>query len=221
MGYGFRIDLSGDYALWTRPEFKVERMSYDVITPSAARGILEAVYWKPAIKYIIDRIHVYNEPEFTNFRRNEVSVKISHSNIKKLMEGNRDVKPYISTSEYIQQRASMVLKNVHYIIEAHFEMTGKCQDKHDECPEKHYNIIMRRLRNGQCFHQPALGCREFPAIFKIYEDEPPKSDLIGNRDLGYMLYDMSYDEPDQIIPTFFRAYMNNGIIDLSNVEIVR
>jgi CRISPR-associated protein Cas5d len=221
MGYGIKFEIMGNYALFTRPEFKVERVSYDIITPSAARGILEAIYWKPAIKYVIDRIHVYNEPEFTNIRRNEVSTKISHNDIKKLMEGNNSAKGYICTKDVIQQRASMVLKNVHYAIECHFEMTGiKCEND-DERPEKHYNIILRRLRNGQCYHQPCLGCREFPASFKIIEGTVPPSSLKGHRDLGYMLYDMDYSDKENITPIFFRANMNNGIIDLNDVRIVR
>jgi len=219
MGYGIKIDVKGDYALFTRCEMKVERYSYDVITPSAARGLLEAVYWKPAIKYVIDRIVVYNEPQFANIRRNEVSVKILESDCRKLMSASGGAKGYINTSESIQQRAATVLKNVHYAIEAHFEMTVSAGE-HDT-PEKHYNIILRRLRNGQCFHQPYLGTREFPAIVNIIEGETPKSSLTGERDMGFMLYDMDFTDYDNIIPMFFRAKMNDGIIDVKNAEIVR
>lgn len=219
MGYGVKIEIWGDYALFTRPEFKVERVSYDVITPSAARGILEAIYWKPAIKYIIDKIHIYNEPKFTNIRRNEVSAKILASDMKHLKEGVENAKRYISTSELIQQRASMILKDVKYVIEAHFEMTEKAGDT--DTPEKHYNILLRRLRKGQFFHQPCLGCREFPANFKIIEDAVPESDLRGEKDLGFMLYDMDFSDQENIVPTFFRAKMQDGVIDLSNAAIVR
>ncbi|MFA5658836.1 MAG: type I-C CRISPR-associated protein Cas5c [Oscillospiraceae bacterium] len=221
MGYGIKVEVSGDYALFSRPELKVERVSYDVITPSAARGILEAIFWKPAIRYVIDRIHVYNEPEFTNIRRNEVSAKILGSDIKKLMDGSASAKGYICTSEVIQQRASTMLKNVRYTIESHFEMTGNYAESEDECPEKHYNIILRRLKNGQCFHQPYFGCREFPASFKIVEGNIPESSLKGERDLGFMLYDMDYSDRANIVPMFFRAKMNNGVIDLTDVKIVR
>ena len=166
MGYGFKVEVWGDYALYTRPEFKVERVSYDIITPSAARGLLEAIYWKPAVKYIIDKIHVYNEPKFTNIRRNEVSVKILSSDAKSLMKGNSTAKGYINTKDVIQQRASMILKDVKYVIEAHFELTDKAGE--EDTNEKHYNIMLRRLRNGQFFHQPCLGVREFAANSKKY-----------------------------------------------------
>ena len=219
MGYGFNIDITGDLALFSRPEFKVERVSYDVITPSAARAIIEAVYWKPAIRFIIDAIHVYNEPQFTNIRRNEVGQKISHNDINKLIE-MKGGKGYLNTKEIIQQRASTLLKDVHYIVAGHFEMTGKNSDKDDECEEKHYNILLRRLRNGQCFTQPYLGCKEFPAVVKLIEGVIPESPLRGKRDLGYMLFDMEYSK-DSIIPTFFRAKMENGIINLKEAEIVR
>lgn len=219
MGFGFQLDIWGEYALFTRPEFKVERVSYDVITPSAVRGIIESIYWKPAIRWNIDRIHVFNEPEFTNIRRNEVSDKILASDIKRLMEGNKSVKGYINTSESIQQRASMVLKNVHYIIEAHFDMTDKAGET--DTVEKHYNIALRRMRNGQFYHMPCFGCREFPANFKLIEDDIPISMLDGERDLGYMLYDMDFSDTDNIQPTFFRAKMLNGIIDLTNIDLMR
>lgn len=221
MAYGFAVELWGEMALFSRPEFKVERVSYDVITPSAARGILESIYWKPAIMYCIDKIHVYNEPEFTNIRRNEVSAKISHNDIKKLMEGSSSAKGYMNTTDVIQQRASMVLKNVRYVVEFHFEMTGKCSENGDECAEKHYNIILRRMRNGQFFHQPYFGCREFPASFRIVEGDVPKSTLQGKRDLGYMLYDMDFSDNENISPMFFKAEMVDGVIDLKDVKIVR
>ncbi|NMC13602.1 MAG: type I-C CRISPR-associated protein Cas5, partial [Chloroflexi bacterium] len=120
MGYGITIRISGPYALFTRPEMKAERVSYDVITPSAARGIIEAIYWKPAIRWVIDKIHVLNEIQFTNIRRNEVSEKASVDNVMQVMKGAQ--KPlYISTNEKRQQRAALVLINVDYVIEAHFE----------------------------------------------------------------------------------------------------
>jgi len=219
MGYGFSIDVKGEYALFSRPEFKVERVSYDVITPSAARAIIEAVYWKPAIQYVIDSIYVYNEPEFTNVRRNEVGSKISCNDIKKLME-NKGGKGYLNTKEVIQQRASTLLRNVHYVVTGHFKMTGKYSENEDECEEKHYNILLRRLRNGQCFTHPYLGCKEFPAVVTLIEGGIPESSLKGERDLGYMLYDMEYMN-DEIVPAFFRAKMADGIINLKEVEKVR
>lgn len=219
MGYGFKVEIWGDYGLFTRPEFKVERVSYDIITPSAARGIIEAVYWKPAIKYVIDKIHVYNEPEFTNIRRNEVSEKISASSMKSLMVGNAKERGYLVTSEVIQQRASLVIKRPHYIIEAHFEMTNQAGES--DTKEKHYNIILRRLRKGQFYHMPCFGCREFPANIKLVEDEIPQSKLTGRHDLGYMLYDMDFSNSEDIQPIFFRAEMLDGTVDLTNVELRR
>lgn len=219
MGYGFCIEITGDYALFTRSELKVERYSYDVITPSAARGIIEAIYWKPAIVYKIDRIHVINEPHFTNIRRNEVSKKISAKDMRSLMNGTGGT-PYLNTRDAIQQRASTVLRDVRYLVEFHFEMTDKAGET--DTPEKHYNILLRRLRNGQNFHQPCLGVREFPADVRLLENcELPKSSMTGYRDLGLMLYDMDFSDPENISPMYFRAEMNDGVIDLRNVELLK
>lgn len=219
MGYGVCIEIKGDYALFTRSELKVERYSYDVITPSAARGIIEAVYWKPAISYVIDKIHVMSEPRFTNVRRNEVSKKISAKDMRSLMNGTGGT-PYMDAKKQIVQRASTILRDVHYLVEFHFEMTDKAGET--DTPEKHYNILLRRLRNGQNFHQPCLGVREFPAEVRIVEDcELPKSPLSGYRNLGIMLYDMDFSEPDEISPIYFHAEMNDGIIDLRNVKLLK
>lgn len=218
MGYGIALEVWGAYGLFTRPEMKVERVSYDVLTPSAARGIIEAIYWKPAISWHIDRIHVYNPIEFTNIRRNEVSSKISASIVDSVMKGS--AKPlYINTNADRQQRASMVLKNVRYIIQAHFELTDKAGET--DTVEKHYNIALRKMRNGQCYHNPYFGCREFPAYFRLVEGDLPKSGLTGERDLGYMLYDMDFTNLEDIKPTFFRAIMCDGVIDLSDCEVFR
>jgi len=219
MGYGFKLEIFGEYALFTRPEFKVERVSYDVITPSAARGLIESIYYKPAIRWVIDKIHIYNEPEFTNIRRNEVKSKASDFDAKKLMKGSDSGKGYIATTHDIQQRASMILKNVRYVIEAHFEVTKRMGQ--DETIEKHYNIALRRMRKGQFYHMPYMGCREFPANFKLIEDDIEKSTLKGEKDLGFMLYDMDYSNLDQIQPMFYRAIMKEGIIDLTNIEVRR
>ena len=205
MGYGIKIRVSGDYALFTRPEMKVERVSYDIITPSAARGIIEAVYWKPAICWVIDKIHVLKEIEFTNIRRNEVSEKAS--------EG----KPFLDLTEIRQQRAALVLKNVDYIIEAHFDLTDKAGE--EDTKEKHYNMVLRRLRKGQHFHAPCLGTREFGAKVELIEDgEPIPQSPLGNRDLGWMLYDLDFSDAADIKPKFFNAKLIDGVLDLKNVE---
>ncbi len=214
MGYGITIRVQGPYALFTRPEMKVERVSYDVITPSAARGIIEAVYWKPAIRWVIDKIHVLREIEFTNIRRNEVSDKASVDNALQVMKGAN--KPlYIAATEARQQRAAMVLKDVDYVIEAHFEKVEKEWGERDT-EEGHYNIILRRLREGQHFHAPCLGTREFPAKVTLIEDKNdiPKSPLTGKRDFGWMLYDLDFSNPRDIKPMFYHAVMQDGMIDV-------
>ncbi len=209
MSYGIRLRVWGDYALFSRPEMKVERVSYDVMTPSAARGILEAIYWKPAIRWIIDRIHVLNEIQLENIRRNELSNRASVP--LKVMNGeNALVCQYIEDER--QQRASLVLKNVDYVIEAHFDLTSNDPSE----PGKHLAIFERRVRSGQCFHRPYFGCREFPLNFS-WCDNIPKSVLTDKRDLGLMLHDIDFD--DNLTPHFFRALMNNGIIDC-NKEVV-
>jgi CRISPR-associated protein Cas5d len=212
MGYGIKLKVYGEYACFTRPEMKVERVSYDVITPSAARGIMEAIYWKPAIRWVVDKIHVINEIRFTNIRRNEVSQKISSSNVKTVINGgNLDL--YQVTSVIRQQRASLILKDVCYVIELHFEMTEKAGE--EDTPEKHYNIALRRLRQGQCYHQPYFGTREFAANFELVENEIPISFYSGEMDLGWMLWDIDFQ--NDMTPIFYRAVMKNGVIDVDDL----
>lgn len=220
MGVGVKVKVWGDYALFSRPEMKVERCSYDVITPSAARGILEAIYWHPGMRWIIDKIYVINPILFTTVRRNEVKNKISASNVLPAYNG-ASKKLYISTKADIVQRASLLLRNVEYIIEAHFEMTERANESDN--PGKFKDIIMRRLKRGECFHTPYFGCREFPANFCLWmEDEIHTAyDNEEEKDLGFMLYDMDYSSPEDIIPMFFRAVMRHGIIDLHDCEVVR
>ncbi len=148
----------------------MERVSYDVMTPSAARGILEAIYWKPAIKWVIDKIHVLNEIKFDNVRRNEVGGKISAVNVKRAMKGKPVLLCQYATEER-QQRATLLLRDVAYVIEAHFKMSG--EGGPDDTHEKHYAMATRRARRGQCFQQPYFGCREFPAKFRLIEEDEP------------------------------------------------
>jgi len=192
---------------------KVERVSYDVMTPSAARGILEAIYWKPAIMWKIDKIHVLNPIRFDNIRRNEVLGTISVSQIKKAMKGE-EVELYQDSNEDRAQRASLLLRDVCYCIEAHFELTKDAGP--EDTPEKHYNMALRRMRKGQCYHNPYLGCREFPANFEIIEEGIPASCYSGEKDLGFMLWDLQYnkDSKKEPIPIFYRAFMKDGIIDI-------
>lgn len=202
MAYGIKLRVWGDYALFTRPEMKVERVSYDVMTPSAARGILEAIYWKPAIRWLVDRIHVLRPVRFENIRRNELSGRVVVN--KRDMAGDRLVCRYIEDDR--QQRASLVLRDVEYIIEAHFETTG--QDSAQ--PGKHLAIFERRVKKGQCFHRPYFGCREFPVNFE-WCDKVPDPTFQGEQDFGYMLHDIDFE--NDMSPRFFRAIMEDGVID--------
>lgn len=210
MSYGVKLRVWGEYACFTRPEMKAERVSYDVITPSAARGILEAIHWKPAILWRIDCIHVMKPIYFDSIRRNEVESKISASNIKKAMRGTEiDLHQYAADPNERQQRAALVLRNVEYVIEAHFEMTDKAGD--GDNPGKHCDIFTRRAREGQCHMRPYFGCREFPVNFELLEGDIPKSTLSGEQDLGWMLWDIDFSNDMQ--PVFFRPVMKDGVID--------
>jgi len=208
-----QIEIWGRYACFSRPELKVERVSYDVMTPSAARGIIEAVCWKPAIKWVIDEIQVCNPIKFENIRRNEVNSKASPS------------KPYIAAGDDRTQRASMVLKDVRYVVTAHFEMTGKAMERDNE--GKFAEMVRRRLRKGQFYHKPCLGVREFPAEIRLIEEgeDAPRS-IPESRSLGLMLYDIDYvkDEEGNVKefrPTYFMASMVDGIVNLRNAEVLR
>ena len=213
-----RMEVWGSDACFTRPEMKTERVSYDVITPSAARGIVEAVYFHPGMRWVIDRIYVLQPIRFTNLRRTEVKTKILARNALQAANGTAK-KPYIVTSECIQQRAALMLQDVHYVIEAHFDMVPEKAAPSDN-PGKFQDIIKRRLRRGQCYSQPYLGCRECTAHFRLWEGgEIPA--IAETRDLGWMLFDMDYTDPENIQPMFFRAQMVNGVIDLTDCEVVR
>lgn len=220
MGIGVKVKVWGDYALFSRPELKVERYSYDVMTPSAARGILEAIYWHPGLRWNIDRIYVKNPICFTSVRRNEVKSKVSASNVLQVYNG-ADKTLYINTKNEIVQRASTILCDVCYVIEAHFEMTEKANETDN--PGKFKDIMMRRLRRGECYHMPYFGCREFPAHFCLCEEEEIHTayDDVSERDLGLMLYDMDYSNKDNIQAMFFRAVLKKGVLDLRNCEVIR
>ena len=215
------LEVKGDFACFTRMEMKTERVSYDMMTPSAARGLLEAIYWHPGLRWCIDRIHVCSPVRFTNLRRNEVKAVANSRAARTVMEhGSGEL--YLVTSQEIQQRAAMLLRDVHYVIEAHFEMTDKASP--GDNPGKFQDIMKRRIRRGQSYHQPCFGCREFPAQFRECEALPPcPEELKGNRDLGWMLYDMDYTDPQNIQPRFFRAVLHDGVLEVPewNSEEVR
>lgn len=219
MSIGIKVKVCGDYALFSRPEMKTERVSYDVMTPSAARGILEAIYWHPGLRWKIDQIYVNRPIQFTSIRRNEVKSKISASNALQVYNGAN--KPlYISSKEEIVQRASLVLRDVEYVISAHFEMTDRANASDN--PGKFKDIMMRRLRRGECYHTPYFGTREFPVRFCLCEEEEIHTayEEQEEKDLGYMLYDMDYSDPENIQPMFFRAVLKRGVLDLRDCEVV-
>lgn len=218
MPYGIRLKVSGEHACFTRPEMKVERVSYDVMTPSAARGVLEAIHWKPAIRWVIDAIHVLEPIRFQSIRRNEVGHKAPAGKIRTAMNrGTLDGLALI-VDEDRQQRASTVLVKPAYVIEAHFELTPKAGGEDSE--GKHLDMFNRRAARGQCFHQPCLGTREFAARFNLLSPDAPlpqpteRSASLGfgePRDLGFMLWDIDHEAPDR--PSmFFRAILDEGVV---------
>ncbi len=212
MANNIRLRVWGEFACFTRPEMKVERVSYDVMTPSAARGLIEAIYWKPQITWVIDRIHVLRPIRFTNIRRNEVAGKIPVGAVRSAITAGRgNLGYFVDDGDNRQQRATTLLRDVEYLIEAHFEL----RDDSDP-PAKHWEMFRRRASKGQCFHRPYMGCREFPADFELWEGSPPSSTLEGERDLGYMLHDIDFT--NDMTPHFFRAIMRDGVIDVPALD---
>jgi CRISPR-associated protein Cas5d len=207
MSYGVKVKVWGDYACFTRPEMKVERVSYDVMTPSAARGILEAIHWKPVIRWVVDRIRVLKPIRFDTIRRNELASKIPKGNVEKAMKGD-PVLLRVFVEDDRQQRAALLLRDVAYIIEAHFELTDKAGAEDNE--GKHLDTFNRRVAKGQCYHRPYLGCREFAAHFGPADEAVPQATHMGTRDLGWMLHDIDFAAGME--PRFFRAEMVNGVI---------
>jgi len=219
MSYGIRLRVSGEQALFTRPEMKVERVSYDVMTPSAARGILEAIHWKPAIQWIIEEIHVLEPIRFRSIRRNEVGARMPAAAVRKAMRSGDVGDLTLVVEDNRQQRASTILIDVDYVICARFALTDKAGA--DDNEGKHLDIFNRRARNGQCFHQPCLGTREFPAHFELLEqgaampvakpeDQTANLGFGAPRDLGFMLYDIAHASDRASL--FFRATLENGVL---------
>ena len=215
MGFGVKLHVWGDRACFTRPEMKAERLTYDVPTPSAARGILESIHWKPQIAWIIDRIHILRPIQFQSFRRNEVGAKASTVLAARAMKSRDLAGIGLVADQERQQRAATVLTNVAYVIEAHFEMTAKGRD---DDPAKHASMFNRRAEAGQCFHRPCLGTREFPAEFALVQDGAalPDSTLPEEqreRELGWMLHDIDF--ADGRTSRFFRARLRGGVLDVN------
>lgn len=212
-----QLEVWGPYALFSRPEMHVERVSYEVPTPSAARGLVEAVYYHPGLQWHIRRIYVLNPIRFTNIRRNEVKSKVLASDVYSAMQGSG--RPLsIVTSQQIAQRASMLLRDVHYVIEAEFTMTDRAAPSDN--PGKFQDIVTRRMAKGQCYHVPYFGCREFPAHFRAWPGGPIPT-IQESRDLGFILYDFDYSDPKNITPLYFHAKMENGVINVADCEVFR
>ncbi|MBS0617295.1 MAG: type I-C CRISPR-associated protein Cas5 [Spirochaetes bacterium] len=206
------LKVWGDFACFTRPEMKVERVSYDVMTPSAARGILEAILWKPAIAWRIHSIAVLKPVRWIQFRRNELGSKIPPTNVTSVMKkGAGQLGTFIEDDR--QQRAGLFLRDVAYVIQAEFEMTNKAGSSDN--PAKFAEMFKRRVENGQCHVQPVFGCREFSAYFSLpNEDDIPINET---KDLGWMLYDMDFSDANNIQPKFFRAQMNKGLVEVPSL----
>lgn len=205
-----QLQVWGDYACFSRPEMKVERVSYDMVTPSAARGIVEAIYWKPEIRWTIIRIHVLKPIRFTSLRRNEVAAKIPAGTATTAMKNGRG-RLGLYVEEDRQQRAATLLRDVAYVIEAGFDVVGG-----ENNVGKHLDQFNRRARGGRCHTRPYLGCREFPADFELVEEGRPfpqiAKELEGKRDLGYILHDVDFS--DGMTPHFFRAVLHDGVLDV-------
>ena len=213
------LEVSGDYACFTRPEMKVERVSYDVITPSAARAIFEAILWKPGLQWQIRRIEVLEPLHWCTVRRNEVNSRISVRNVQAAMKTNTgNLAQY--TEEDRAQRAALLLRDVRYRLHAEPTLTKKAA-KGDSLA-KFVAMFQRRAKRGQCFHQPYLGCREFDCRFELVEDdaagESKLPDQERNRDLGWMLYDMDFTEPDDPSPLFFKAQLDDGVVHVPDAK---
>jgi CRISPR-associated protein Cas5d len=216
MTQGVKLHVWGERGCFTRPEMKVERVSYDVITPSAARGVLEAIHWKPAFTWRIERLRVLKPIKFETIRRNEVASRIPSLNVKKAINAGSTEGLALYVDEDRQQRAATILKDVAYVIEARIELTDPANTS--EPIGKHLDIFNRRARKGQCFHRPCLGTREFAADFELIEGEPPKPDpnLLGERDLGWMALDIDFARGGQ--PLFFKATMRDGVIEVPALD---
>jgi CRISPR-associated protein Cas5d len=212
----FRLRVKGENACFTRPEMKVERVSYDVMTPSAARGILEAILWKPAIAWRILQIDVLNPIRWESVRRNEVGAVIPAGSVKSTMKkGEGQLGLYVE--EQRQQRAGLFLRDVDYIIHAEFSMTDKAGP--EDNVTKFEQMFIRRASSGQCFHRPYFGCREFPVDFAfVPRDAEMPEPIEETRDLGWMLHDIDYSRPEPM-PQFFHARLENGSLNLQNVEV--
>ena len=226
------LEVWGDYACFTRPEMKVERVSYDVITPSAGRAIFEAILWKPAIRWNVTKMEILNPIKWISVRRNEVGKKFSRPTEEMMQSGKGKPLGFFIEDER-QQRAGLFLQEVRYRIHAFFDFIpiGERKNNHstspefwtdkeeeqasaraDEKPAKYAAMFDRRATKGQCFHRPYLGCREFACHFQLIKNGEQSKPIAETRELGWMLYDMNFDDPKDPKPMFFNAKIENGIL---------
>jgi CRISPR-associated protein Cas5d len=215
----FCLEVSGSFACFTRPEMKVERVSYDVMTPSSARSIFEAVLWKPAIRWRVHRIEVLKPIRWINLRRNEVSAVVSTRNVQQAMAaGHGTLGLYIEDER--QQRAGYFLRDVAYRLYADLSLLPGLSN---EPLMKYTEMFTRRANKGQCVNQPYLGCREFAAAFRLVEEESVISmaPISDTRELGWMLHDLDFTHPSDPQPRFFNARMVNGVIEVPPFEEAR
>ena len=216
MSQGFCLEVSGPFACFTRPELKVERVSYDAMTPSAARAVFDAILWKPAIAWQVQRIEVCAPIRWISVRRNEVGAVVPMGTVRSAMNGNAALALNIEDNR--QQRAGLFLRDVRYRLHARFDLTRKAGE--GDTPAKFAAMFERRARSGQCFNQPYLGTREFSCDFRLVDPQVESFQapvqLQGEHDLGWMLYDMDYGSPPHASPSplFFRALMRDGAIDV-------
>lgn len=217
----FCLEVSGELACFTRPEMKVERVSYELITPSAARAVFDAIFWKPAIRWQVRRIDVLAPVRWTNLRRNEVAGVLSTSQVQQAMKaGAGSLALY--ADEDRQQRAALLLRNVAYRL--HADLCVQPQRDDPAPAAKFFEIFERRARRGQCVNQPYLGCREFAARWRLVDDlRAQPAPIDETRDLGWMLHDMDFTEPADPQPRFFHARMVGGVVacDEREVEMAR
>ena len=210
---GFTIDVRGDFACFTRPEMKAERVSYDLITPSAARAVFESICWKPAIRWQVERIELLNPVRWINLRRNEVGSVISSRNVEAAMRsGSGNLALYVDEDR--QQRAGLFLRDVRYRLHARFELTDRAGPADNA--GKFADMFRRRAARGQCVNQPYLGCREFSAEVRLVEqpEQEPQALAEETRDLGWMFYDFDFANPAQPAPRFFRAQLQQGVLEV-------
>lgn len=206
------LELTGDFACFTRPEMKVERVSYDVITPSAARACFEAILWKPAIRWHIRKIEILKPIRWINLRRNEVASVVSTRNVETAMKNGTGILG-LNIEDDRQQRAGLFLRDVAYRVHADLEVLPNAAP--DNTPMKFQEMFERRANRGQCVNQPYLGCREFAANFRLVADlaaEPAPID--ETRELGFMLHDLDFTNPADPAPRFFRAQLENGAVNV-------